>query len=545
MIWVALIGPEFEENLSLRYLSSSLEQAGYRSQVIAFNDPQDLPQVLRAVLEGPKPPVLVGVSLAFQWRAVEMMALVIGLREAGYTGHITTGGHFATFSCQELLSDFGELSSVCRQEAERTVVELVRALERGTSLESIPGLALRDDHGKPRLTPLRSPPDLDELPTPDRRRPPRGCFGHSLAPLVGSRGCYANCTFCCIAAWHEQSLPGKRYRLRRPEDVADEMIALQRDRGIEIFVFHDDNFFVPSARRNLERINALADAVEERGIGRFGVVVKARPNDVDREVFRVLRDRLYALRVYVGIETDADQGLVTLARGIDSRQNHEAINTLGQLGLFACFNLLVFDPDTTLASFETNLAFMAAHAEVPFNFCRTELYAGTPLLQRMQAEQRAYGDYFSWGYKLRNQEIQRVFELSIKAFTPRNFGVRALHNDIGGWRLQLETCRHFHPEAFRDEWLHEMKALHRRVGTDTVSGLRAIVAHVGEHGTGRDPSFVRALAPELRRVEREVTESWHELRARIGAACEATQLKTSSIGPDATPLQNATEVSYV
>jgi len=43
-------------------------------------------------------------------------------------------------------------------------------------------------------------------------------------------------------------------------------------------------------------------------------VVKARPTDVDREVFRVLRDRLHAIRIYVGIETDSEQGLNTLRR---------------------------------------------------------------------------------------------------------------------------------------------------------------------------------------------------------------------------------------
>jgi hypothetical protein len=31
MPWIALVGPEFEENLSLRYLASSLAAAGFPS----------------------------------------------------------------------------------------------------------------------------------------------------------------------------------------------------------------------------------------------------------------------------------------------------------------------------------------------------------------------------------------------------------------------------------------------------------------------------------------------------------------------------------
>ncbi|MGH7327893.1 MAG: B12-binding domain-containing radical SAM protein, partial [Polyangiaceae bacterium] len=191
-------------------------------------------------------------------------------------------------------------------------------------------------------------PDLAKIPRPDRRGDPAACFDHGIAPLVSSRGCYANCTFCCIAAWQEQSLPGKRYRLRDVGDVADEMIELQRTRGIDIFVFHDDNFFVPGHKKNRERLSALADALEARKIGHFATVVKARPTDVEPEVFRILKERLHCIRVYIGIETDADQGLKTLRRWSHSKQNHKAIEIVRQLDLYTCFNMLVFDPDTTV-----------------------------------------------------------------------------------------------------------------------------------------------------------------------------------------------------
>ena len=90
-----------------------------------------------------------------------VLALAMALRQAGYRGHITTGGHFATFSCRELLRDFPELDSVCRQEAEETVVSLARALGDGRSLGAIPGLGLRDDAGAIVVT---EPPALPDTP---------------------------------------------------------------------------------------------------------------------------------------------------------------------------------------------------------------------------------------------------------------------------------------------------------------------------------------------------------------------------------------------
>jgi hypothetical protein len=317
------------------------------------------------------------------------------------------------------------------------------------------------------------------------------------------------------------------------------MVALQRERGVEIFIFHDDNFFVPSKRINLERFHAMADALAERGIGRFGIVVKARPNDADLEVFGVLRDRLNLLRAYVGIETDADQGLVTLQRRLSSRQNHAAIEVLRTLDMFGCFNMLIFDPDTTLPSLETNVDFMETASDFPFNFCRTELYAGTPLLHRMLAEGRTTGDWLHYDYRLRTPQVQRAFEMANAAFSPRNFGPGALHNNMGGWRLELEVCRMFHPDVWDPEWLLRMKALHRTVGQSTVDGLRAILGHVRRGKPEHDADFARELGPGLRALEREVTARWQVLRAEMIAA-RGRDMATR--GYDATPLQRAVPV---
>ena len=64
-------------------------------------------------------------------------------------------------------------------------------------------------------------PDLAMLPLRDRRVEPAACFGDAIAPMVSCRGCYAYCCLCCIAAWLEQSLPGKRYRLFEVVVVAE------------------------------------------------------------------------------------------------------------------------------------------------------------------------------------------------------------------------------------------------------------------------------------------------------------------------------------
>ena len=543
MSYVALVGPEIEENLSLRYLASSLAAAGYRSEIVAFNTENDFGAALAQIASDA--PFLVGLSLAFQWRAKDFLALAVALREAGYRGHITVGGHFGTFASDDILRDFPEIDSVCRQEAEETLVALARAVESGDAraVSSIAGLALRDDVGRVTRTAHPTLPDLATLPLPDRRGEPAACFAHGIAPLVSSRGCYANCSFCCIAAWQEQSLPGKRYRLREVDAVADEMAQMKRDRGVDIFVFHDDNFFVPGHKRNAERFNALADALEKRGIGRFATVVKARPTDTDPEVFGILKRRLHCIRVYIGVETDADQGLKTLRRWSKPSQNHRSIDLVRELGLYTCFNLLLFDPDTTLDSIDTNIAFMRYAAEYPFNFGRVELYAGTPLLARMQAEGRARGDYMQWDYDLAGSDVERVFKMSLAAFHARNFGDDALANRIMGTRFDVEVARHFHQDVFRGEWMREGEDLSRTLSLETADALARIVAHVRAHPTqDEDVRVTIELGHTLRETERRVGASAKDLARTMQAAIGQGTPLTDLGDRVATPLQTSRSV---
>jgi hypothetical protein len=206
--------------------------------------------------------------------------------------------------------------------------------------------------------------------------------------------------------------------------------------------------------------------------------------------------------------------------------------------------VLLFDPDTTLESIETNLDFKEFAAENPFNFGRVELYAGTPLLARMKSENRCRGDYMQWDYDLGSAEVERVFDLSMRCFGSRNFGNDALANRIMGTRFDVEVARHFHPERFEAAWLEEGKDLTRALGLDSVRGMRRIVAHVKKdreaHG---DAELVASLGEELRLAEDGVRARAVDL-AKVLAARIGQGVPLTDIGDRvATPLQRARETS--
>ena len=320
----ALIGSEYEENLALRYLAAAIEEIGGSAEIIRHNEAGDADEVAEKVVA--LAPLTVGISVPFQHRAPELLRLASDLRERGYLGHICVGGHFATFEYESILRDVPAIDSVVRHEGEQTFAELCARLRGGAPLEGVPGLVQRAERGVRVGTPRPLPP-LDTLPFPDRRGEPHDILGVHAAPIIGSRGCYADCSFCCIYAYAENA-DGARYRRRSPENVAAEMRREYEERGVRLFIFHDDNFFVPSAQKNVERYARLKELLDAAGMTGIGLVIKCRPNDVDAELFALLRS-MGLIRAYVGIETNSDEGIVSLNRRITSADNRRAVECLG------------------------------------------------------------------------------------------------------------------------------------------------------------------------------------------------------------------------
>ena len=272
----------------------------------------------------------------------------------------------------------------------------------------------------------------------------------------------------------------------------------------------------PITSQTLKRIASLADALDERGVRNFATIVKARPNDLDPEVMSALRERLGLIRLYVGIESNSEQGLLTLGRRVGSAQNEAALELVERSGIFACFNTLIFDPSTQIKDLETNLAFMEKFAAVPQNFGRVELYAGTPLLAFMQAEGRCQGDYLDWDYRIADDDVQRIFELAMQCFYVRNFSDTSAANLLMGTRFTVEVAARFYPQVFREAWRMEAKRLNRELTLDSVQGMREIIGFVKARKSSREEmEFTATLAAKLRATERIIHEAAGRLETEI------------------------------
>lgn len=488
---VALVGAELEENLGLRYIHASLVNAGHEARIFNFHSPEMVEPVVSRVLRyGPQ---LVGLSMVFTGRAREFVRLAETLRAAGYRGHLTAGGHFASFHAEELLRDFPAVNSIVHGEGEEAIVDLAGHLN---APELVAGISYRGADGVIcRTSPRPNPADLDSRPWPTR--PDQFCeyLGMPIANMLSGRGCHANCNFCSISAWYRQN-PGRRFRQRRVESIADEMADLYHRRGVRIFNFHDDNFFLPDREANLRRFAALKSELVARDVGRIAVQVKARPDSINREVVGLLRE-IGLFRVFLGVETNAVAGLKTLGRGTSRKQNHAALRLLREFGIHTTFNLLMFDPQSTLEDLRSNIAFMRRHAAFPLNFGRTEVYSGTPLMERLREEGRLIGDYFGYSYEIADPRAQRAFELFRDVFIARNFTDRGMNNQAMRLDYYYHVLRHFFPRRVTDELWTRVKTAIGDLNRNSAELLDEICAHAertNDSNTRRRERLARSLA---------------------------------------------------
>ncbi len=468
---VLLVGPDYEENLSLRYLSSSLRSAGYGTTLAAFNSRDDIPEVVSAAEHAD----IVGLSMCFQGRGEEFLELAQAIKGKNPEKLVVAGGHYASVAAAPLLNNHAELDVIVIHEGERTLVEIAEVTPNlQERLPHIRGIAYRSG-GSVQFTKTRSMlEDLDALPFPDRNGPIRRIGGLPTSYMMGSRGCYGSCAYCCITALHRMS-PGKRFRQRSPEHVAEEMAWLYHERGTRQFVFHDDNFLVPSRRLNEIRMADLERGLRRRGVKDIALVIKCRPADAQLDILQQFKE-LGLVRVFFGIESATEQGLQTLSREQTMEASIAALETCRDLDISAQFTLMIFNPDATLATIRADVDFMRRFSANPLNFCRTEIYAGTPLEARMIEQGRARGDYRARVYRLADPAADLACNLSLDLFTARCWGDNSLMQHAIGLDHVAAVVKRFPAKPGQLQTCSRIANWLRSVNLDTIGLLEEVVA---------------------------------------------------------------------
>jgi len=263
---------------------------------------------------------------------------------------------------------------VGRKEFDYTCQEVAE----GREFASIAGLSYRDRDGKIRHNPERELiGDMDDLPwvADVYRRDLKienyfiGYLQHPYISLYTGRGCPAQCTFCL---W-PQTIGGHKYRVRSPQNVADEMAYLKQIfPQVKEFFFDDDTFTA-----NLPRAREIA-----RKLGPLGLTwsCNSRAN-LDADTVKFFKDN--GLRLFlVGYESGNEPILKNIKKGVTLDEMRRFTRACHQAGVVIHGTFVLGLPVETKETIEASIRFAQELDVFSLQVSLAAPYPGTELYEQ-------------------------------------------------------------------------------------------------------------------------------------------------------------------
>lgn len=422
---VALVGYEEGENLGLRYLSSFLKQNRISTIIIPYN-PNLKDFVLNEIIK--IKPLIVGFSLIFQRMLPDFINLIGYLRENKVNCHFTMGGHFPTIESEKVLEAIPGLNSIVRGEGEITLLELFKKLKRPASWSGINGLTYKNYSGEIIVTPPRQLlENLDVLPFPERNEKSFSYERYKVATLAASRGCFYNCSFCSIRQFYNYSVGLKR-RSRSPQNIVNEMEYLFKEKGVNVFIFEDDDFYVNTKSQNTWTLQFIDELISKKLAGNIAWRMSCRIDDIEKNVLKKLMD-VGLICVYLGIESADDTNLKIYEKKYTVQDIYKAIDALTEINLPFEFGFMLLNPYCSFKTLNNDLKFfkkIASMGSSILQFTKMVPYSGTPIQKRLLDENRLTGTFSAPDYKYEDPKIDLLESFFHDAFHYRNFNKNGL-----------------------------------------------------------------------------------------------------------------------
>ena len=284
---------------------------------------------------------------------------------------IVLGGVHASTLPMQSLAQAPAIDWLVSGEGESTMRALIEALQRdGVSRQlraphAIDGLFWRDEAGViQRSGPRAVTRDVDTLRPPLRQGLvwPEDVQPAFYQAMITQRGCPYHCIYCAVP-----NLDDTRTRSHRAERVVDEIVALQRDHGIDYLFFHD-SVFTLSRKRTL----AICDELERRAV-RLRFCIQTRADRVDPALLQRLVD-VGLHQVFYGIETGTAEGLRQIRKQMPLATIRRAVAETRAVGVRTSGFFMIGWPWEDEAAIDETIAFATS-----LDLDAVSLFSATPL----------------------------------------------------------------------------------------------------------------------------------------------------------------------
>lgn len=293
---------------------------------------------------------------------VEIIKLIKG--HLSGTKAIFVGSHVSALP-NECLKAKG-LDAVVMGEYEETLLEYI---EKGA--ENTRGIAYRKN-GDVVVNENRDYiKDLNCLPSPARDLLPNYKYFDPILKnpftfLLGGRGCPYQCVFC---NW-PQTISGRRYRVRLPKNIVDEIEHLLKNYQFKSILFNDDTFTA-----NKDHAIAVCDEILHRGL-QFDWACYARADTDDEELLKKLKAAGCFL-LKVGVESSNQAILDGVRKGYKVENVRRGIKLMMDMDFHVHATFVIGLPGETKETIQETINFAIELNPTTVQFSSAIPYPGT------------------------------------------------------------------------------------------------------------------------------------------------------------------------
>jgi anaerobic magnesium-protoporphyrin IX monomethyl ester cyclase len=295
---------------------------------------------------------LLGVSAMPGPQMVAAMETSRTIRSLRPDVKIAWGGYFPSIYPDAALNA-KYIDFVIRGQGEETLLELLGALRRKRTLDSIRGLSYKDAFGLHRTNaerPMRGPDSFPwspfhRLPVEKYLRP--SFFGKRTAVHHASIGCPFNCSFCGVHAAY-----GRDEKMESPKRTAAILKHLATEYGADSVQFYDMNFFLREDHA-LELMELLAP-LKLRWWCEARVDIMSRYSDATMAAIQ----RGGCAMIFFGAESGSDWALKEMQKGITTEQTLTMARRTRQFNIIPEFSFVVGNPKDPERDTRETLAFI-------------------------------------------------------------------------------------------------------------------------------------------------------------------------------------------
>ncbi len=240
-------------------------------------------------------------------------------------------------------------------EGEETFCELLECIRNKKSPHKIKGLAYIKNGEFIQTSPRRFIDNLDDIPFPawdllplERYDTPLHVVGGRRMPIVGSRGCPYNCSFCVSPYMWKQ-----RVRWRSPENVVCEIMELIERYGIRQFHFWDDNLLM-----NKEYIEGLCTRIIDNRLDiRWVGITKGSYITAHPEIMGLLKES-GCIGLEIGIESADPDTFLNIRKEENLRDLEEACRLQKEHGMYPLFTYMSLNPGENITTYYLQAKFI-------------------------------------------------------------------------------------------------------------------------------------------------------------------------------------------